>query len=152
MGPIADFDRSRRCREGLAFDEHMFRGYVQLVHEAFDCFDRGDWDRLRPLIAPDSVMTPPEMWPDPGPFIGPDESIREYKRLFEMFRGIEVTVGNIVSHEELVVAHYRGVMEVEMPDLPNELDFTGVHRFENDLFAESHYRLDRDAAFAAAGL
>ena len=30
------------------------RGYVQyvhLVHEAFECFDTGEWDRLRPLIA-----------------------------------------------------------------------------------------------------
>jgi ketosteroid isomerase-like protein len=130
----------------------MFRGYVQLVHEAFDCFDRGDWDRLRPLIAEDNVMTPPEFWPDPGPFVGPDESIREYRRLFELFRGIKVSVGDIVSHEDWVVAHYSGVMKVEVPDIPKQLDFVGVHRFQNDRFVESHYRLDRDAAFAAAGL
>jgi hypothetical protein len=130
----------------------MFRGYVQLVHEAFDCFDRGDWERLRPLIAEDNVMTPLEIWPDPGPFVGPDESIREYRRLFELFRGIKVSVGDIVSHEEWVVAHYSGVMKVEVPDIPKQLDFVGVHRFQNDRFVESHYRLDRDAAFAAAGL
>jgi hypothetical protein len=129
----------------------MFRGYVQLVHEAFDCFDRGDWDRLRPLIAEDNVMTPLEIWPDPGPFVGPDESIREYRRLFELFRGIKVSVGDIVSHEEWVVAHYSGVMKLEVPDIPKELEFVGVHRFLNDRFVESHYRLDRDAAFAAAG-
>ncbi len=131
------------------------RGYVQhvqLVHDAFDCFDGGDWERLRPLIAADNVMTPPEFWPDPGPFIGPEASIREYQRLFEMFRGIEVSVSNIVSHENWVIAHYRGVLEVEMPDFPKELEFTGVHRFEDGLFAESHYRFDRDAALAAAGL
>ena len=69
-----------------------------------------------------------------------------------MFRGIEVSVSNIVSHENWVIAHYRGVMEVEMPDFPKELEFTGVHRFQDGLFAESHYRLDRDAALAAAGL
>src|SRR6185295_13425252 len=74
MGPVVEFKWRRGGREGLAFEEHMYRGYVQLVHEAFDCFDRGDWDRLRPLIARDNVMTPPEFWPDPGPFIGPDES------------------------------------------------------------------------------
>jgi SnoaL-like domain len=131
------------------------RGYVQyvhLVHEAFECFDTGEWDRLRPLIAEDNVMTPPEIWPDRGPFIGPDASIAEYKRLFEMFRGIEVSVGDIVSHESWVIAHYRGVVEGEGPDLPMELEFTGVHRFENELFAESHYRLERDAALSAAGL
>ncbi len=126
--------------------------YVQLVHEAFECFDTGEWDRLRPLIAADNVMTPPELWPDPGPYIGPDASIREYQRLFEMFRGIEVSVSNIVSHDHWVIAHYRGVMEAEMPDFPKELEFTGVHRFEDGLFAESHYRLDRDAALAAAGI
>jgi ketosteroid isomerase-like protein len=125
--------------------------YVHLVHEAFDCFDRGDWDRLRPLIAENNVMTPPEIWPDPGPYIGADASVREYKRLFEMFRGIEVTVSNIVSHESWVIAHYRGVVEGEGLE-PQEMEFTGVHRFENDLFAESHYRMDRDTALAAAGL
>jgi SnoaL-like domain len=130
----------------------MYRGYVELVHEAFGCFDSGDWDRLRPLIATDNVMTPPEIWPERGPYIGPDESIEQYQRLFQMFRGIEVSVSGIVSHEEWVIAHYRGVMEVEMPGHPKELEFTGVHRFENNLFAESHYRLDRDAALAAAGL
>jgi hypothetical protein len=130
----------------------MFRGYVQLVHEAFDCFDRGDWDRLRPLIAPDNVMTPLEIWPDPGPFIGPDESIREYRRLFQMFRGIEVTVSGIVSHEAWAIGRYSGVMEVEIPDLPREIQFVGAHHFQNDLFAESHYRFDRDAALAAAGI
>jgi ketosteroid isomerase-like protein len=126
--------------------------YVQLVHEAFDCFDSDDWDRLRTLIADDNVMTPPEIWPDRGPFIGPDASIREYQRLFQLFRGIEVSVSNIVSHESWVIAHYRGVIEGDDPSLPAELEFTGVHRFENGLFAESHYRLDRDAALAAAGL
>ena len=130
----------------------MYRGYVQLVQVAFECFDRGDWDRLRPLIASDNVMTPLEVWPDPGPFIGPEASIREYKRLFEMFRGIEVSVSGIVSHEAWAIGHYRGAMEIGRPDLPKELEFTGVHRFENDLFAESHYRFDRDAALAAAGI
>ena len=126
--------------------------YVQLVHEAFDCFDSDDWDRLRTLIADDNVMTPPEIWPDRGPFIGPDASVREYQRLFELFRGIEVSVSDIVSHESWVIAHYRGVIEGDDSGRPAELEFTGVHRFENGLFAESHYRLDRDAALAAAGL
>jgi ketosteroid isomerase-like protein len=133
----------------------VHRGYVQyvhLVHEAFECFDSGDWERLRPLIAEDNVMTPLETWPDPGPYIGPEASIREYQRLFELFRGIEVSVSNIVSHESWVIAHYRGVIEDEGPAGPVELDFTGVHRFANGLFAESHYRLARDAALVAAGL
>jgi hypothetical protein len=43
-------------------------------------------------------------------------------------------------------------MQVEAPELPKELEFVGVHRFENDRFVESHYRIDRDAAFAAARL
>lgn len=126
--------------------------YVHLVHEAFECFDNGDWDRLRPLIAEDNVMTPLETWPDPGPYIGPDASITEYQRLFQLFLGIDVSVGDIVSHESWVIAHYRGVIEGDEPGMPVELQFTGVHRFENDLFAESHYRLDRDTALAAAGL
>ena len=118
----------------------MYRGYVQLVHEAFDCFDRGDWERLRPLITAGNVMTPLETWPDPGPFIGPDASIREYQRLFEMFDGIEVTVSGIVSREARAIAHYRGAIEDPARDQPEEIQFTGVHRFEGDQFAESHYR------------
>ena len=131
------------------------RGYVQyvhVVHEAFDCFGSGGWERLRPLIADDNVMTSLETWPDPGPYVGPDASIREYQRLFELFRGIEVSVGNIVSHESWVIAHYRGVIEGDQRAVPTELRFTGVDRFAGDRFAESRYRLDRDAALSAAGL
>jgi ketosteroid isomerase-like protein len=130
----------------------MAAGKVQLVREAFRCFDSGDWEKLRTLIAPDAVMTPLEIWPDPGPFIGPEASIREYQRLFQLFRGIEVSVNTLVGHDEWAVAHYRGAGAESEPGLPDELEFTGVHRFENDLFAESHYRLDRDTALAAAGL
>lgn len=126
--------------------------YVHLVHEAFDCLESGNWERLRQLIAPNAVMTPLEIWPEPGPFIGPDESIREYQRLFQLFPGIELSVGNIVSHEMWVIAHYRGVLERGRVDPPNQIEFTGVHRFEDELFAESHYRLARDGALAAAGL
>jgi hypothetical protein len=126
--------------------------YVQLVHEAFYCFASGDWDRLRGLIAPDAAMTPLETWPEPGPFIGPEASVREYQRLFQLFRGIEVSVSDIVSHEAWVIAHYRGVIEGNESDRPQELEFMGVHRFEGELFAEAHYRFARDAALAAAGL
>jgi hypothetical protein len=44
------------------------------------------------------------------------------------------------------------VIEGDGPGMPVELQFTGVHRFEGEQFAESHYRLERDAALAAAGL
>jgi SnoaL-like protein len=130
----------------------MFRGYVQLVHEAVRCFQRQDWEELQAMIAPDAIMTPIENWPDPGPFAGPEVSIREYKRLRELFRGIEITVGDVVSYEKWVVARYRGVSDPSATDEPVEMEFTGVHRFEGNLFAESHYRFDRDAALAAAGL
>jgi hypothetical protein len=130
----------------------MLRGYVQLVHEAVGCFQRQEWAELQAMIAPDAVMTPIENWPDPGPFVGPEVSIREYKRLRELFEGIEVSVSDVVSHEEWVVARYRGVSEPGETDEPVEMEFTGVHRFEELLFAESHYRFDRDAALAAAGL
>ncbi len=97
-------------------------------------------------------MSPLETWPEPGPFIGPEASIREYQRLFDLFRGIGISVSHIVSHESWVIAHYRGVIEGEEPGMPIEFEFTGVHRFEGEQFAESHYRLDRDTALAAAGL
>ena len=128
------------------------RGYVQLVHEAVGCFQREDWDGLQAMIAPHAITTPMENWPDPGPFVGPEVGIREYKRLRELFRGIEISVSDVVSYEEWVVARYRGVSDSSETDEPVELEFTGVHRFAGNLFAESHYRFNREAALAAAGL
>lgn len=128
------------------------KGYVQLVNEAVRCFQHEDWDGLQGMIAPDAITTPIENWPEPGPFVGPSVGIREYKRLRELFRGIEISVSDVVSYEEWVVARYRGVSDPSETDEPVELEFIGVHRFEGNLFAESHYRFDRDAALAAAGL
>jgi hypothetical protein len=65
---------------------------------------------------------------------------------------MEIAVSDVVNYEEWVVARYRGVGDPSETDEPVEMEFTGVHRFEGNLFAESHYRFDRDAALAAAGL
>jgi hypothetical protein len=129
----------------------MRRGNVDLVLEAVGCFERKDWDGLSVLIAPDAVMTPLEIWPDPGPFIGVEASIREYKRLVEVAGRIDISVSDVVSHEAWVVGHYRNLSDESVDGAPVG-EFTGVHRFEDRQFAESHYRFDRNAALAAAGL
>jgi ketosteroid isomerase-like protein len=130
----------------------MHSGSVELVHEAVDCFRREDWEGLGALIAPDAVMTPFEGWPDPGPFLGREAHIREYKRLADAIRRTEiVSVDDVVGYEDWVVVHFRSIGEESEGDIPVG-EFIAVHRFEAGLFAESHYRFDRDAAFAAAGL
>ena len=130
----------------------MHRGSVELVHDAVDFFLRGDWESLGALIAPDAVLTPLEGWPEPGPFVGPEAHIREYRRLAEAAGRTEiVSVNDVVGHEDWVVAHFRAVDD-EAGLVNLSTGFTVVHRLEAGLFAESHYRFDRDAALAAAGL
>jgi ketosteroid isomerase-like protein len=45
---------------------------LQLVTDLYAAFDRGDLDAIRPLIAPDFVMTQPNGLPWSGRYAGPD--------------------------------------------------------------------------------
>ena len=61
----------------------MSRENVEIVRAAFETWDAGDIDAFRELYDPDVIMRPPEGWPEPGPFVGREAVIRQFKQARE---------------------------------------------------------------------
>jgi ketosteroid isomerase-like protein len=63
----------------------MSQENVEVVKSAFAAWNAGDMDALRELWDPDAIARMPEGWPEPGPFVGRDEVMREWEQLRETF-------------------------------------------------------------------
>jgi ketosteroid isomerase-like protein len=55
---------------------------VEIVMESFRRFDPNDLEEWAELVHPESRVTAPEGWPEPGPFVGRTAIIRQFKRIF----------------------------------------------------------------------
>ena len=53
------------------------------MREAFEAWNAGDMDAVRDLLHPDVIMRMPEGWPEPGPYVGFDAVMREWRQLRE---------------------------------------------------------------------
>jgi ketosteroid isomerase-like protein len=56
---------------------------VEVVGRIYERWNTGDMDALRELYDPDIIMRAPEGWPEPGPFVGRDAVIREFRQVRE---------------------------------------------------------------------
>jgi ketosteroid isomerase-like protein len=131
----------------------MVQGHVAIANRTVDAYDRGDWDVLGSLIAADAQMTPFENWPEPGPFIGRDEMVRELQRLRENFEGrSKLTLEEATEHGEWVVGRYRWTVEGAASGVLVDASLTGALRLSDGQFVEVHWRFDHEKAIEAAGL
>jgi ketosteroid isomerase-like protein len=54
---------------------------VEVVRAAFEAWNAGDMDAARELHDPDVTLLMPEGWPEPGPFAGRDEVMRQWEQM-----------------------------------------------------------------------
>ena len=63
----------------------MSQENVEVVRATFEAWNAGDMDAVRELYDPDVSLRMPEGWPEPGPFVGRDAVMRQWKRQREAF-------------------------------------------------------------------
>jgi ketosteroid isomerase-like protein len=61
----------------------MSQENVEVVKSAFEAWNAGNMDALRELQDPNVIQRPPNGWPEPGPFVGRDASMRQFEQLRE---------------------------------------------------------------------
>jgi ketosteroid isomerase-like protein len=64
----------------------MSQENVEIVRAGFDAWNAGDMEALRELYDPNVIMRPIEGWPEPGPFVGRDAVIRQWKQQRDAFQ------------------------------------------------------------------
>ena len=105
------------------------------------------------MFEPEAVVTPPDGWPEPGPFVGREALVRQWERLFAdwsefRFENFEIAA----ESDEWVVFTFRMHTRGGASGLDADFDFAVASRVRDGLTAESHFRWELDDALEAAGL
>jgi ketosteroid isomerase-like protein len=58
----------------------MSQENVEIVRRGFDVWNSGDMGAYRALLDPDFVLRPPQIWAEPGPFVGREAALREFEQ------------------------------------------------------------------------
>ena len=123
---------------------------TQAADELIDAFNHADWDRLRPLLAPDLVYAE----------TGTGRRVEGPDAYFELLDGwkaassdVNGTIRNVVASDDTVVQEvlWEGVHSGPLPTPGGVLEATGKHfvieatgwyEFEGGLIREIHHHLD----------
>jgi ketosteroid isomerase-like protein len=126
---------------------------VEVVLEVFRRFQANDFDGLVALYHPDSRITAPEGWPEPGPFEGRDAVIGQFRRLAadwgeQGFSHIELAA----DRADWVVFTFQWDVRGAESGIAATSKMAVACRLEGAQIAEGHYRWSREEALEAAGL
>jgi ketosteroid isomerase-like protein len=61
----------------------MSRENIEIVRTGFEAWNTGDVGEIREGLDPGVVLRPPEGWPEPGPYVGPDAVMRQWAQARE---------------------------------------------------------------------
>ena len=59
----------------------MSQENVEVVRARYDAWNAGDMDAFGELYHPDVITRTPEGWPEPGPYVGRKEAMRQFEQL-----------------------------------------------------------------------
>jgi ketosteroid isomerase-like protein len=125
----------------------------EIIRKGVEAFATGDIEAMTALTHPDAVMTPPEGWPEPGPFIGREAVVRQLEQISSQFEQQAIEIKAIESRGDWVVCDYYWRVRGVGSGAEVEFQASAVQRLdENGLVIEAHHRWDHDQALKAAGL
>jgi ketosteroid isomerase-like protein len=61
----------------------MSQENVEIVRASFDAWNAGDMDAFREVYDPDVIVRAPEGWPEPGPFVGREALMHQFRQMRE---------------------------------------------------------------------
>src|SRR6476619_1638196 len=114
---------------------------VEVVRAGFEAWNAGDIAGLRALHHADVIVLTPADWPEPGPIVGRDAAMRQWKRLREAWDSDSVTVvGDLIGTGDRVVGRIGWRVEGHGPDLG--IKVSGVWTVREGEIAEMEFFLD----------
>jgi ketosteroid isomerase-like protein len=131
----------------------MSQENVEVVLDAFRRFETLDFDRAERRWHPDSRITAPEGWPEPGPFEGRDAVFGQFRRLAadwgeQRFSDVEV----VTDRGGWVVLTFRWEVRGGQSGAATATPFAAAYRVNDGRISEAHFRWTPEQALEAAGL
>jgi SnoaL-like domain len=130
----------------------MSQENVELALESVRRF-KPNLDEWARLWYPQTRMSVPEEWPEPGPFIGLEAVRRQFDQAFAVmsdFRIVDVEV--VADSGPWVVLTYRVHGEGATSGLEADFNLAATYRVQDGLLSEVHLRWGVAEALEAAGL
>jgi ketosteroid isomerase-like protein len=126
---------------------------VDVVMEAFRNFEANDFDSDYDHWHPQSRLTVPEGWPEPGPFEGRDA-------VFQQFRRLASDLGEHHPREVEIVADRAGWVVVSFiwevrgagSGASTASKLAAAYLIEDGRIMEAHFRWTSEEALEASGL
>ena len=107
----------------------MSQDNLEVVEAMGDAWNAGDMDALRELFDPDVIVRVPEGWPEPGPFVGREEVMRQWERNREAWNADTFEAISIDDAGDRVVVRLVWTGVSRGPD--SQLEFTAVYTIRN---------------------
>ena len=129
----------------------MSQENVEIVRSGFELWNAGDMDAFRELLDHDMILRNPEGWPEPGPFVGREAILRQWKQQRETWDADTlVPIGEFIDAGERVVVRFvwRGLGQG--PE--SNLELTAVYTVRSGRVFYQEYFWDHAEALEAVGL
>jgi ketosteroid isomerase-like protein len=125
---------------------------VELALESVRRF-KPDLDEWAKLWHPETRLSVPEEWPEPGPFIGLEAVRRQFEQGFLIASDFRIEDVEVVADSgPWVVLTYRAHAEGATSGLELDFNLAATYRVQDGLLSEVHLRWGVDEALQAAGL
>jgi ketosteroid isomerase-like protein len=112
------------------------RENVEVVRELARAYSSQDWEGLARVYDPGVVMHHLEGWPEPGPTVGREAVVEQWKTIVDAVGSGESIEESVWARGEWVVAHFR----LEVTGIASGIDvdtrYTFVYRVRNGLITE----------------
>jgi uncharacterized protein len=129
----------------------MSQENVEIVRRGVEAWNAGDMAAFRELIAPDAIVRPPPNWPEPGPYVGREATMRYFEGIREAWDMDTIEwVGEPVAAADRVVISFTWEGMGTGPEAKMEL--TIISTVRNGRVRDVDYFWDRAEALEAIGL
>ena len=129
----------------------MSQENVGVAKAAFDAWNAEDMDAFRELCDPDIIVRPPERWPEPGPYVGREAIMRQWKQQRQAFNAdaLEV-IGNYIDVGDRVAVRliWRGTGAGPQADI----ELTALFTVRNGAVLGTEFFWGHCEALKAVGL
>jgi ketosteroid isomerase-like protein len=141
-----------KAREAAGLREDvMSEENVAVVRAGIELWNRGDMDALSELHHPDVIMRAPEGWPEPGPFVGRDAVMRQFRQLRDTWSGDTAKpISDFSTAGDRVVVRVFWSGTGKGPE--SNVEFTIAYTVRKDRVYFIEYFWDHAEALEAAGL
>jgi ketosteroid isomerase-like protein len=129
----------------------MSQENVETVSRGFEAWNAGNMAVLRELYDPAHILRMPEGWPEPGPYVGREETMRQWEQQRETWDADALDpIGDFIDAADRVVVHFvwRGAGHGPSSDL----ELTGVYTVRNGRFFYTEFFWDHAEALETLGL